>query len=174
MLKKSIITLSFLIIFGFTVQAQDKCNRYSETSIGITFCAPTNWLIKKAEGEPYADIYGEARNGLAPNINVQAGPFKGTLSEATDSGISVVLKSKGNGVTEIEVKSRSEFAAANTKGFKVNYDSEVRGINIRSIQYFFSGKGDTKIVITATLLLSDVEKLESIIDESIKTLKISK
>jgi len=173
MFKKSIITLLLLIVFGFNAYAQDKCNTYSEPSIGVTFCAPQKWTIRKREDNPYAKIFGETSNGLTPNINLQTGSFTDSLSKVTDSGVENVLKTKGtDGISKVELKSKSEFAA-DTQGFKVVYHIEVDGLNLRTIQYFFKGLGDTKIVVTATLPMSDADALEGIVDASLKTFKVT-
>lgn len=173
MFKKSIITLLLLIVFGIQAHAQEKCNTYSEPSIGVTFCAPQNWLITKNEGGQYSKIFGERHQDFTPNINVNAVTYAASLSKTADEVVKDLLKTKGYGkASRIEVKSKIEFAAE-TKGIKVVYDGEFNGLNVRTIQYFFKGLGNTKIAVTATLLLSDADTLEKLIDASINTLKIT-
>lgn len=175
MFKKLVVTLLFLLVFGIAANAQDdKCNLYSEVSLGVTFCTPPDWEI--TESDPYPVTFGERKNGFTPNINLRASPFNGTLAEAVDSSIGAMKKAPDSGgeITKVVLNSKSEFTAGNLKGFKVSYDTAMRGFTFRSIQYFFSGKGKTVIFLTATMLLSDAGQLEEIIDNSIKTLKIKK
>ena len=175
MCKKSIVTLLFLLVFGIAANAQDnKCNVYSETSLGITFCTPPDWEITPSN--PYPVTFGARKNGFTPNVNLRASPFNGTLTEAVDASIAGMKKAPNSGgeITKVVLNSKSEFTAGDLKGFKVSYNTTMRGVNLRQIQYFFSGNENTVIFLTATMLLTGANQLEGIIDTSIKTLKITK
>lgn len=175
MLKKSIATLLFLLVFGIAADAQDnKCNLYSETSLNLTFCTPPDWEI--TESNPYPVTFGERKNGFTPNVNLRASPFNGTLAEAVDASIAGMKKAANprGEITKVVLNGKSEFTAGDLKGYKVSYNTTMRGVNLRSIQYFFSGEGNTVIFLTATMLLTSANQLEEIIDTSIKTLKIKK
>lgn len=172
MFKKLIVALLFPIIFGFVANAQDKCNTYSEPSIGITFCVPQKWIIKK-EDKSYANVFGEPRNGFTPSINVQLASFDRPLSEYVDGATEYLVKTKVEGtVSEIKIKSRSEFAAE-AKGLKIVFEVKADGLNIKTIQYYFKGLGNAVIIVTATLPLSDADGLEELVDSALKTFKVT-
>lgn len=175
MFRKSIVTLLFLLTFGIAADAQDnKCNVYSETSLGITFCTPPTWEITPAN--PYPVTFGARKNGFTPNVNLRASPLSGTLTEAVDSSIAAMKKAPNSGgqITKVVLNSKSEFTAGDLKGFKVSYNTTMRGVALRQIQYFFNGDENTVIFLTATMLLTSANQLEKIVDTSIKTLKITK
>lgn len=174
LMSKIFIPFICAIFFASAIHAQDKCdNIYSEPSIGVTFCAPQKWTIIKEKSAPHAKIFGPRNDGVTVNINVQTESFIGSLSEYTDVGVEYFLKIKGEyGLSKLEVKSKSEFAA-DKKGFKIVYDAEVKGVNLRVIQYSFKGLGDIKIVVTAFLSSLDADALEKVVDASIKTFKIT-
>ncbi len=172
MLKNLIATISLLIIFGFNIYAQDKCNIYSEPSVGVTLCAPQKWTVLKKEGEPFADIFGEINKGQTPNINMRIAYIAVSLSEYVDGASDFILKNQGRlGITNVKVKNRSDFVAS-IKGIRVVYDAEVNEMNLRVIQYYFKGLGEAKIILTATLPLSNADELEKVVDESFKTFKV--
>jgi hypothetical protein len=173
MSKKLIITVLFLLVFGIVSHAQDKkCNLYSEISLGVTFCTPPDWEI--TDSNPYPVTFGERKNGFTPNVNLRTSLFNGTLVEAVDSSIAGMKKAPNSGseITKIAFNGKSEFTAGKLKGYKVSYNTTMRGVNLRSIQYFFKGEGNNIIFLTATMLLSSANELEEIIDDSIKTFKI--
>lgn len=173
MYNKSFLALLLCLFLGTVSLAQkDGCEKYSIPSIGISFCTPTGWTIeKKSTGNDI--VKGRTRDGLTPNINVRSADYAGTISKFADGSIAEVLKTKPEGVSSIALDSKSDFSAGKLQGVKSVYKIDVRGYRIKSIQYFFSGRADTKIIITATLLWSDAEELEGLIDDSMKTFTVS-
>jgi hypothetical protein len=172
MLKKSVVTLLFLLVLGFTsfAQKEGECEKYTDASLGISFCAPSGWTVGSVPGKSYV-IAGASRDGLTPNINVKSAAVPGALSEIVDLSVKEILKLKPGGADKVELKSRSAFRAGKASGFKAVFSFVVNGINVRSVQYYFSGKEQTKIVITATLPF-DADELESDVDEAVKTFAV--
>lgn len=118
-------------------------------------------------------IYGERTDGFTNNINVRGQIFSGTVAQAADSAIAVISKLKSGGVSNIALSSKKSFTASKKRGIKVVFKSVFQGRDVKTVQYYFSTKGQIKIAITATYLWSDTE-LEKMIDDSIRTLKVKK
>ena len=146
----------FLLVFVFGAQAQKaECDKYSDASLGISFCAPTDWTVGTIPGKSSV-MTAETRDNFTPNINVR----------------SAVLKAKPAGATKVELESQTAFTAGRAQGIKAVFSVEYQGLDIRTIQYYFSGRGETKIIITATILLSQADELESDIDDAIRTFEV--
>lgn len=177
MLQKSIFILLFLLTFAFSSYAQESCNKLTESSLGISFCAPPKWTIVLKEGRKYQTVFGEEIGGLTPTMNIQAGTFSGSLSKYVKAGVDYLLQNykTETKATSVELESQTNFTAGSNRGFRVVYNSVYQeGLKLRTIQYAFNGKGNTKIVITATMPLSDKDVLEKVFDDAVKTIQVKK
>ena len=180
MVKQSIF---ILILFAASVvsacsqQPQDSCNKYSESVIGVSFCAPTKWTIIKDAGEPFQKVVGEEKQGLVPTISIAIDNYDGSLKEFATKSLDYLKKNsnelKQRGYSSVDVENQSEFAAKSTNGYRFAYNAQHKDGGVRLIQYVFAGKGITKIVVTAYWLPSDKDVLDKVFDDSMKTFEIS-
>ncbi len=178
MLKRFIFILILLTAFSLSACAQqpkDSCNKYSEPSLGVLFCAPSNWTITKESGETYQRVIGGNKNGIAPIINIMSGNFDLTLPELVtqmkDYTMTTLYKEKG--YSSINFEGQSEFQAKTQRGYKIVYIPESNGNKLRVTQYLFAGKGKVKIVVTASSVYSDKEVMDKIFDDAMKTFEVS-
>jgi hypothetical protein len=171
MIKKSLFAIVFVLFLGLSCLAQETCNKYSESAGGFSFCAPLNWEIRKFENFKYKKVLGKLPSGATPNINIIDEESEMSLSDYVKESLKQVSASF-TGTDTIKVVSQSDFAAESLHGYKIVYlmTSKERKLNI--IQYFFSGKGNIKFLITATFPASEKGVLEDVFDNSIKTFKL--
>jgi len=181
MLRESILLITLLLLFASVILAQQtkaSCeNEYSEPSVGVTFCLPSEWIIIKRDNEPFKIAYGKKSNGAYPTIVIRFDSFKGKLTEYVNEGIKYfqTKAKKELGITSIEIESNEEFTAGKLVGHKLVINSvDKNGFNFRTIQYAFSGKSDTKIVLTATAAQADKAESDKVFDDIIKSLKFEK
>ncbi len=166
MLKQTIFILIVFITVGLSACAQkpqDVCNKYSEPSLHISFCAPPKWTIVKKPGVTYQEVFGE-EYGSTGNINVVAAKYERKLIDLATEMNDLIGPdyAKENGYDSAKFESRSEFSAKTAHGYRSTYISETKGLKIRTIQYLFSGVGEMKIVITATTSAEDKEVFDKI------------
>ena len=153
--KLSIIAIFIVLVLGTNAcsQSKDLCNKFSEPSIGVSFCAPSGWIIQKAD-DGYQTAFGEERNGFTPNMGVTTATAtgSGSLSEFVKKGVEGLRQNPQylKNASSVESIDYSEFAATSVSGYKIVYDfiGVENGKKGRSIQYIFDGKGNTKIIIT--------------------------
>ncbi|HVE56109.1 MAG TPA: hypothetical protein VNB22_04720 [Pyrinomonadaceae bacterium] len=182
MLRKSILIVTLLLLLtsaSFAQQTDAACeNEYSEPSIGISFCMPAEWITVKRDYAKFKVAYGKKSNGGYPTINLMPESFKGKLSDFVTAGVNVLLtksiKETKNG-NSLKIESRTTFTAGKLQGYKIVINSVgTDGSKMRTIQYAFSGKGDTKFVITATAAQAGKAETDKVFDDIMKTLKIKK
>jgi hypothetical protein len=179
MLKQLLFIFILLATSAFSAcsqQSKQSCNKVLEQSVAISYCAPTDWSVAKMEGNEYHQLKGEKHDLLTPNLIFDADQYKGTLSEYYNSNIDYLLSNYKNvpNVDSVEVESRSDFNAGEFSGFRVVLITKHKRAVVRTILYFFNGKGDTKISMTATFLQSEKDELDKVFDDTVKTLKFEK
>lgn len=179
MVKQSIFILLFFIASSLSAcaqQPQDSCNKYSEPSLGVTFCAPSKWTIAKKPGATYQEVFGEEKNGITPNINVVAAVYEGELAElATKMADEIVTNLyKEKRYLSIKLENKSEFAAKTMRGYRMAFVPEAKEGKLIVIQYLFAGKGNMKIVVTAFSEYADKDVMGKIFDDAMKTFEVSK
>lgn len=177
MVKQSIFILILFLTTGLSAcaqQSQDSCNKYSEPSLSVSFCAPPKWTIVKKPNEPYQKVVGEEKDGLIPNIGITSGDYNGSITEFAIKGLDYLVKNyKEKGYTSVTVESQSEFGTKTTRGYRVVYNSEIQGRKLRLIQYIFAGKGNNKLVVTAYSLPSDKDVMDKVFDDAMQTFEVS-
>jgi hypothetical protein len=176
MSTKSIITLIFISICGITAcgQKTDSCNKFAEPSIGVSFCAPSGWIIEK-QYDGLQIAFGEEHDGFTPNIGFKSATINGSLSEFVKKSVEGLRKNpQVLNVSSLDHLNYTEFSATSASGYKVIYDFTKDGKKSRTIQYIFNGNKNTIIIFTAVMLFSDKEILEKVFDDSVKTFQLSK
>jgi hypothetical protein len=174
MLKKSIVAVLFLLVFSFSMHAQEACNKVVHVGFGISLCAPTDWTAEKdAQGDVV--ISGEKINGLTPNIILTGEDSPVSLAKYSKEQVAyMVANYKTIGASSMELKSQTEFQAGSLHGYKAVIKCLYKNEEIWIIQYRFSGKGNTKILINVSLPSAVKTKFEKIIDDSVATFRLSK
>ena len=120
MLKNSIFFLILFVASGFSACGQkleESCNKYSEPSLGISFCAPPKWTIIKKPNQLYQQVNGEDKNGKSSNINVVASDYEGDLTALAVMMTNELTTNyaKDNGYSYIKFESKAEFSAKTAK-----------------------------------------------------------
>ena len=174
-MKKILIAATILLACTAAVAAQGTCLRYPENGAGFSFCPPDSWTIEEQAGEKYKVMFGTGAN-FRPNINIREQTSAGTLAEYAELAKKLIV-SKENieklGATTLVVLDQSEFiTTSGLSGIKVTYQTEFKGYLIRSMQYYFELKGGRKIIATFTGMVAEKEKLDPILDRSMKTFRI--
>ena len=156
--------------------AEEPCKRNSES--GFSYCSPEGWTIKQSLDEKFKAFWGPASNTLSPNINVKDEEDGTPLPEHVASNIKYILASPQKaGATAVTALGQSDFVTASgQRGIKVVFhvENSARALMIRTYQYYFSGRGNQKLVLTCTVLESDRKALEPIFDRALKTFRLDK
>ena len=171
---KLIFAIATVLVLALTAAAQSDCELIKEDFGGFSLCAPAGWTIAGPPGEIYHVAYGAAEDGFTPNINFKSHGNDLSLAEFTNSGIEILLASAETfGFSNVRLKSRSRFVTnARSVGVKVVFLSEVQGLKLRTVQYYFARKDGDKLVITGTTLENRGAALELVFDRAVRSLKL--
>ncbi len=176
MMKNTLAAAVLVGAFALPSAAKEPCRRNLES--GFSYCSPEGWTIKQSLDDKFKAFWGPASNTLTPNINVKDEEAGTPLPEHVAANIKYILTNPQKaGATDAKVLSQSDFVTASgQRGIKVVYHMEnsARALMIRAYVYFFSGRGNQKLVLTCTALESDRNALEPIFDRALKTFQLDK
>jgi hypothetical protein len=156
--------------------AQPPCKRNSES--GFSYCSPEGWTLKQSLEDKFKTFLGPASNTLTPSINARDEDNGVALAEHVAASIKYILASPQKaGATAIAVLGQSDFVTASgQRGIKVVFhlENSAKALTVRTYQYYFSGRGSQKLVVTCTALEADRNALEPIFDRALKTFQLDK
>lgn len=157
-------------------QAQNSCQRHVETGGGFSICIPAGWKVEEKEGQKFKFLFGTSGQRFTPNINFRDHNDSRLLDDYATAGIDYLLENyKVVGADSVKLVKREPFTTASgASGVKVALRSEYKGLLVRSLQYYFNGKGDQKVIMTATALEVDQATLDPIFDEAAKSFRVEK
>ena len=178
MLKKYSYILLLVISAASLVNAQnaaDKCTTLSEPSLGLSFCVPQKWKIVKDKNDAYQKILGEVYNNLTPIMSVDViidkSPLPAFVAKKMD-GLYRNYKNTAN-IASVEPARQTKFNAGKLRGYKAALGtSSQKGSKFWAIFYFFNGKDNQKIVLSALVPFGVKDELEKVLDDAVRTLKI--
>ena len=164
-----------LLLTGIN-QAQDSCQRHVETGGGFSICVPLGWKVEAREGQKFKLVFGPPGQRFTPNLNFRDHNDSTLIDDYATAGIDYLLEHyKDVGADSLKLLKREPFTtAAGDSGVKVTLRSEFKGLLVRSLQYYFNGKGDQKVIMTATALEADQVTLDPIFDQAAKSFRIEK
>jgi hypothetical protein len=175
-MKRLLSAPLFIFLLTLTCYAQSECKRNVEPVGGFSFCAPDDWTVTEKEGEKYKIVFGARREGLTPNINIKDDANAALLADYTAASIKYILSHYQEvGATSMKVLTQDDFiTTTGVHAVKVIYHAEVKGLIIRTIQYFFDGKAGQKLIVTCTALEADSGVLDPIFERALKTFRLDK
>ena len=140
------------------------------------FCPPEGWEIAEDSRLKFKTVIGPSSDGFTPNINVVEMNDPRSLSDFVSYAIKYYsARAKNLGATYIKMLNQSEVTTfSKQQGIKVAFQSENKGLSLRTTQYYFSEKGDGKLIITFTALEKDSKILEPVFDHTMKTFQLDK
>jgi hypothetical protein len=177
-MKRTFSAAVVILTFAITGAAQANCVRHIEPAGGLSFCPPEGWIEQKKAEEKYSRFFGPEQEGFTANLNIKDETNAAPLTDLVAASIKQILlpgSAEKMGVTSVSLLNQSEFiTTSNLRGFKVEFRVELKDWIIRTVQYYFDGALDKKFVLTFTSLEAQKAKLDSISDDSVKTLRLEK
>jgi hypothetical protein len=166
------IILSLALVSSYV--AQETCKRHSEPKGGFSYCPPTGWSLEERPGINFKVAMGPRSDVFTPSLIAKELDVPASLNDV----VSIMVKHysdnpKAMGTEYVKVLNQSEFiTSSKLQGIKLIFQSGKNGLDIRTTQYFFGTKGNTKLILAFTSLEKEGEVLDRIFDESMKTLQI--
>jgi hypothetical protein len=141
--------------------------RLTEAAGGFSFVVPPGWEIREFQGLKYKIAVGKPASGFTPNINVQDESFNGSLEEYAQASLASLRRV----LKEFRLRKQDDFkTAGGLEGKRLILESEQGGKSLRQTVYLFA-RGNTKFVITCSVLAEGGEKLDPVFEASMKTFR---
>jgi hypothetical protein len=175
-IKTFAFVTAILFLLTSTIPAQDSCPRHVETGGGFSICVPIGWKVEAREGQKFKLVFAPRGERFTPNLNFRDDNDSRLLDDYATAGIDYLLEHyKDVGADTVKLLKREPITtAAGVSGVKVTLRSEFKGLLVRSLQYYFDGKDDQKVIMTATALEADQVTLDPIFDQAAKSFRVEK
>ncbi len=176
MLNRTLAAVILIVGAALPCAAQTPCRRNLES--GFSYCPPDGWSIKQSLDDKFKSFLGPSSSILTPNIQATEEDNEAPLSDHVAVGIKYILANlQRTGATAVTVLNQSEFVTASgLRGIKVVFhvENSAKALMVRTYQYYFSGRGSRKLVLSASVLEFDRNAYEPMFDRAMKTFQIDK
>jgi hypothetical protein len=148
-------------------QQSEEPRRHQEQAGGFSFIPPKDWEVRDFPGLKYKIVTAPLKAGFTSNINVVEEQSKGALEDYVKANITALEKvfKKCKIISHQPFKTESGLESA-----RVVAEAEQGEKMLRYVFYFFS-RDDTKFVVTCTTLADGGEKLDPVLDSSLKSFR---
>jgi len=168
---KSLLLLGVLLTGASGAVAQEVCNRNLEPLGGFSLCVPGGWTASAKEGEKYKLLFAPPAERFTTNINMKDAVSALALGEYATASVDYILKNFPQ--MSVKALTKDSFTTqTGLAGFRATFHAEHKGLLIRSIQYYFSGNAEQKLILTCTGLEADQVTLDPVCDRAAKTFQL--
>ena len=161
-MRKRIGFLVFSILFSLPMVCSAE-----ELGGGYSLNPPENWSVKKFPGATYKIVITQPVNNFSPNINLVDEKFNGSMDEYVAESFEILQR--GYNAKKV---GETSFSAGNADGIKLTADTEINGIKIRQIFYFFQNSLGHKVVVRASSGRRSASALEKEFDFILHTFRV--
>ena len=168
---KSFLLLGILLAGASGVVAQEVCKRNLEPQGGFSICVPDGWTVTTKEGEKYELLFAPPGERFTTNINMKDTVSAVALGEYATASANYILKNFSQ--MNVKALTRDSFTTqTGLAGIKATFHAEHKGLLILSIQYYFNGNAEQKLILTCTGLQDDQVTLDPVCDRAAKTFQL--
>lgn len=167
----STLNVGFVLFAFFSAQSahgSDVGTAVTETTGGFSYSAPKDWVSTEFKGERFKIAHSAPANGFAPNLVLTQNAHNGTIGDYVKTNMRGVSQNSKNFKA---TAASALLTAAGEPCVRVAGESDVDGRRLRFIWFFFAGKGDSRAMMTFTMLASDGAKHDDSIDASARTFR---
>jgi hypothetical protein len=166
----AVLGLSLIAISG--VAAQETCKRDVEP--GFSLCVPDGWSVETSPDQKLKQFYAPRAETFTANINLRDDPSPASLISYVGQSIKTILSNPPTiAATSIKLVGWTDFAtAARVSGNKAIFETEFKGLLIRTVQYYIDGGQDRKFIVTGTCLVKDKDTFDSVFERAAKSFRV--
>ncbi|MDX6693564.1 MAG: hypothetical protein QOF02_1167 [Blastocatellia bacterium] len=176
MMKRLLSAAVLVFVLSLCAVAQDVCQRHVEPLGGYSLCVPQGWSIEEKEGQSFKSIFAPRAEKFTPNLNVKEDTNAAPLADYAAASIKYVLAHYEEiGATSLKLIEQSNFrTTSGLSSVRATFSTEFKGLTIRTLQYYFSGKNNQKLIVTATFLEESKASLDPVFDRALKSFQLDK
>ncbi|HSP62195.1 MAG TPA: hypothetical protein VLQ90_04355 [Pyrinomonadaceae bacterium] len=152
--------------------AQETCKR--DVEAGFSVCVPEGWSVETQPDQKFKAFFAPKAEIFTANINMRDDPSNASFMIYVGQSIKQVLSNPPSiSATNIKLVGWVDFAtAAGVNGNKAIFETEFKGLLIRTVQYYIDGGTDRKFIVTGTCLVKDKDTFDSVFERAAKTFRV--
>jgi hypothetical protein len=170
--RKSLAVLGLSLIAISSVGAQEICKRDVEP--GFSLCVPDGWSVETQPDQKLKSFFAPKAETFTANINLRDDPSTASLISYVGQSIKTILSNPPTiAATSIKLVGWTDFATATgLNGNKAIFETEFKGLLIRTVQYYIAAGQDRKFIVTGTCLVRDKDTFDSVFDRAAKSFRV--
>lgn len=171
-IRRSLVVLGLSLIAISSGLAQETCKRDVEP--GFSLCVPEGWTVETKPDQKFKVFFAPAAETFTANINLSDDASSASLTSYVADSIKKILSNPPNiAATSIKLVGWTDFATASgLNGNKAIFETEYKGLLIRTIQYYFNDAQNHKLLVTGTCLVKDKDTFDSVFERAAKSLRL--
>ena len=174
-MKRLLFGLLPIFLLTLTGFAQTDCKRQVEPGGGFSYCIPEGWKLNEKQGEKYKFAYTSG-DTFSPNLNIKEDVNTSPLTDYVAASNKYILDNyQKTGATSMKLVAQDDFVTTSgLKSIRMSYRAEFKGLILRVLQYYFSGKAGQRLIVTCTALEEDKATLDPIFERALKSFELDK
>ena len=170
-IRTVLLVVSAVLLGAWSVAAQETCKRDVEP--GFSLCVPEGWSVETSPDQKLKQFYAPRAETFTANINLRDDPSTASLISYVGQSIKTILSNPPTiAATSIKLVGWTDFATATgMNGNKAIFESEFKGLLIRTVQYYIDGQG-RKFIVTGTCLVRDKDTFDSVFERAAKSFRV--
>jgi len=169
-------TIFMLLAFAALGAAAQDCRRHVEPAGPFSFCFPEGWTAEIRENQKFKFLFAPRSQTFTANINIKDEATTTILRAYAGNAIRLIVSSPTRvGVTWTKLVSWGDFVTdSQLKGERAAFETEYKGLLLRTVQYYFEDGPDRKIIVTGTCLLSEKDHYDPVFERVVKSFRLDR
>jgi hypothetical protein len=172
LITRIITALAVLLLAVAGGLAQETCKRDVEAEFSL--CVPDGWSVETKANEKFKMLFAPAAEPFTANIDLKDDTSTASLVSYVGQSIKTILSNPPSiSATSIRLVGWTDFATATgLNGNKATFETEFKGLLIRTVQYYIDAGQSRKFIVTGTCLVRDKDTFDSVFERSAKSLRV--
>jgi hypothetical protein len=171
-IRRSLVVLGLLLLCFSSGLAQETCKRDVEP--GFSVCVPDGWSVETKADQKFKSFFAPAAETFTTNINFRDDASSASLTSYVADSIKQILSNPPTiAATSIKLVGWTDFATASgLSGNRVAFETEYKGLLVRTVQYYLEAGQNRKLIVTGTCLVKDKVTFDSVFERAAKSFRV--
>jgi hypothetical protein len=170
-ITRSLVVLALLLLAASSGLGQETCKRDVEP--GLSLCVPDGWSVEAKADQKFKAFFAPAAEIFTSNINLRDDTSSESLTSYVADSVKKILSNPPTiAATSIKLVGWTDFATASgLNGNKMIFETEYKGLLIRTVQYYLEAGQNRKFIVTGTCLVKDKDTFDSVFERAAKSFR---
>jgi hypothetical protein len=172
LIRGSLAVLGLSLIAISVGLAQETCKR--DVEAGFSVCVPEGWSVEAKPDQKFKALFAPKAETFTANINLKDDTSTDSLMSYVGLSIKTILSNPPSiSATSIKLVGWMDFATASgLNGNKAIFETEFKGLLIRTVQYYVDGGQSRKFIVTGTCMVKDKDAFDSVFERAAKSFRV--